>query len=65
LAADPATGLPRWLSAGGDEDSLEVEFRSITILQKAEPHDLVLSLPRGVTTQPLDPRDLLPGGESR
>jgi hypothetical protein len=53
------------VSAGGDEDSLEVEFRSITILQKAEPRDLVLSLPRGVTTQPLDPRDLLPGGESR
>jgi hypothetical protein len=65
LAADPATGLPRWVSAGGDEDSLEVEFRSITILPKAEPRDLVLSLPRGVTTQPLDPRDLLPGGESR
>ncbi|HYQ90101.1 MAG TPA: hypothetical protein VEU09_10805 [Candidatus Binatia bacterium] len=65
LAADPATGLPRWVNAGGDEDSLEVEFRSITLLPKAEPHDLVLSLPRGVTTQPLDPRDLLPGGESR
>jgi hypothetical protein len=65
LAADPTTGLPRWVSAGGDEDSVEVEFRSITILPKADPHDLVLSLPRGVRTQPLDPRELLPGGESR
>jgi hypothetical protein len=65
LAADPATGLPRWVSAGGDEDSVEVEFRSITILPKADPHDLLLNLPRGVRTQPLDPRELLPGGESR
>jgi hypothetical protein len=65
LAADPATGLPRWVSAGGDEDSLEVEFRSITILPKADPHDLDMALPRGVRTQPLDPRELLPGGESR
>jgi len=65
LAADPRTGLPRWVSAGGDEDSLEVEFRSIIILPKADPHDLVLTVPRNVPTQPLDPRDLLPGGESR
>jgi hypothetical protein len=65
LAADPATGLPRWVSAAGDEDSVEVEFRTITILPKADPQDLVLTLPRGVSTQPLDPRDLLPGGESR
>jgi hypothetical protein len=65
LAADPATGLPRWVSAGGDEDSVEVEFSSITVLAKANPRDLVLSLPRGVRTEPLDPRDLLPGGESR
>jgi hypothetical protein len=65
LAADPATGLPRWVSAGGEEDSLEVEFRSITILSRADPRDLVLNLPRSVRTEPLDPRDLLPGGESR
>jgi len=65
IAADPRTGLPRWISAGGSEDSIDVEFRSLTILPKASPGDLHLSLPRDVRTEPLDPRDLLPGGESR
>jgi hypothetical protein len=65
IAADPATGLPRWISAGTDEDSVEVEFGTVTILNKANAHDLTLTLPRGVRTEPLDPRDLLPGGESR
>ena len=65
IAPDPASGLPRWISAGGEEDTVEVEFNSIAILSKANPRDLVMSLPRRVRTQPLDPRDLLPGGESR
>ena len=65
IAADPANGLPRWLSAGGTEDSVDVEFRSMAILPKADPRDLNLNLPRDVRTEPLDPRDLLPGGESR
>jgi len=65
IAADPATGFPRWVSAAGDEDSVEVEFRALTILSKANPRDLSLSLPRGVRTEPLDPRELLPRGESR
>lgn len=65
VAPDPATGFPRWVCAGGDEDSVEVEFRAITILPRSNPRDLSLSLPRGVKTEPLNPRDLLPGGESR
>ncbi len=65
VAADPATGLPRWVSAGGEEDLVEVEFRSIVILPKANASDLALTLPRGVRSEPLDPRDLLQGGESR
>jgi hypothetical protein len=65
LAADPATGLPRWVSAGGEEDSVEIEFPSITLLGKANPRDLALTVPKSVRTEPLDPRDLLPGGESR
>lgn len=65
VAADPATGLPRWVTAGSDEDSVEVEFRSITILTRADPRDLVMDVPERVRTEPLDPRDLLPGGESR
>jgi len=65
IAADPATGLPRWVSAAGDEDSVEVEFRALAILSKANVRDLSLSLPTGVRTEPLDPRELLPGGESR
>jgi len=65
LAADPATGLPRWVSAGQDEDSVDVEFRGITLLSKANPRDLVLALPKSVRVEPLDPRDLLQGGESR
>jgi hypothetical protein len=65
IAADPATGLPRWVSAGTDEDSVEVEFGTIAILTKANALDLKLTLPRGVRTEPLDPRELLPGSESR
>ncbi len=65
VAADPGTGLPRWISAAGDEDSVEVEFRSLAILSKANPRDLSLNLPREVRTEPLDPRELLPGSESR
>ncbi|HYR53179.1 MAG TPA: hypothetical protein VET83_11295 [Candidatus Dormibacteraeota bacterium] len=65
IAADPGTGLPRWITAGGSEDSIDVEFRSLTILPKAVTGDLHLSLPHDVRTEPLDPRDLLPGGESR
>ena len=61
VAADPATGLPRWVSAGGEEDSVEVEFRTMTLLPKANPRDLAMTLPRNVRTEPLDPRDLLPG----
>jgi hypothetical protein len=63
IAADPVTGLPRWISAAGDEDSVEVELRSVSILPKANPSHL--GLPREVRTEPLDPRELLPGGESR
>ncbi|HEY2923798.1 MAG TPA: hypothetical protein VGJ98_02400 [Candidatus Eisenbacteria bacterium] len=65
VAADPATGLPRWVSAGGEEDSVEVEFRSIVILSKANPRDLALNVPPKVRTEPLDAREFLPGGESR
>jgi len=65
LAADPSTGFPRWLAAGGDEDSVEVEFRQITIAAKANPRDLVLHLPRDVRTVPLDAKELLRDGESR
>lgn len=65
LAADPATGLPRWVSAGGEEDSVEIEFPSITLLGKANPRDLALTVPKSVRTEPLDPRGLLQGGESR
>jgi len=65
IAADPATGLPRWVSAGNEDDSVEIEFPSITLLGKANPRDLALTVPKSVRTEPLDPRDLLPGGESR
>jgi len=65
IAADPATGLLRWVSAAGDEDSVLVEFRGMSVLAKANPRDLAPPLARGAKTQPLDPRSLLPGGESR
>ncbi len=65
VAPDPATGLPRWVSAGGDEDSIEVEFRTITILPRSDARDLNMNVPQRVRTEPLDPRELLPGGESR
>jgi hypothetical protein len=65
VAPDPATGLPRWVCAGSDEDSVEVEFHAITILPRSDPRDLNMHLPERVRTEPLNPRDLLPGGESR
>ena len=52
------------MSAGGEEDSVQIEFPSITILDRANPRDLALTVPKSVRTEPLDPRDLLPGGES-
>ena len=65
LAPDPATGLPRWVSAGGEDDSVDIEFQAMTVRSKANPRDLVLTVPKSAHLAPLDPRDLLPGGESR
>lgn len=64
VAADPVSGLPRWVSATAEEDSVLVELRGLKPLASANARHLSLRLPRDVRTEPLDPRELL-GGESR
>ncbi len=61
IAPEPATGLPRWITAYSEADTLRIEFRGLTALDAANPRDLDLHVPRGTEEQPLDPRELLPG----
>jgi hypothetical protein len=56
-----ASGLPRYLSVATDVDTLLVEFRNWSIRRAARPGDLVVTVPRGTPSSPLDPRDLLGG----
>jgi hypothetical protein len=65
LAGDDRTGFPRWLTIASSEDSLTVEFRDLVARGAARPRDLAIAAPRGTPVEPLDPRELLPGGESR
>jgi hypothetical protein len=68
IAADPATGLPRWIAIYSEAESVLVELRGLTLLKTARPRDLTLSAPKGTPEEPLDPRELLGGanrGESR
>jgi hypothetical protein len=68
IAADPSTGLPRWIAITSEAESVLVELRGLTLLKTARPRDLTLSAPKGTPEEPLDPRELLGGanrGESR
>ena len=68
IAADPSSGLPRWISINSDADTVLVELRSLTLLKSARPRDLTLSAPKGTPEEPLNPRELLERdnrGESR
>ena len=68
IAADPSSGLPRWISIYADADSVLVELRGLTLLKTARPRDLTLSAPKGTPEEPLNPRELLDRderGESR
>ena len=68
IAADPTSGLPRWIAVTSDADSVLVELEHLTILKKARPRDVATSAPNGTPEEPLDPRELLGGadrGESR
>jgi hypothetical protein len=53
------------VSAIAGEDTMLVELRGLTTLREANARDLALRIPREVRTEPFDPRELLPGGESR
>jgi hypothetical protein len=65
VAADPATGLLRWIAMSAQDDSVSIELRGLKLLSTARERDLALSAPRSAPVEPLDPRDLLPGRESR
>ncbi len=68
IAADPSTGLPRWIAVSSEDDSVLVELDGFALLKAARPRDLTLSAPRGTREEPLDPRELLGGdhqGKSR
>jgi len=68
IAADPASGLPRWIAIDSEAESVLVELQGLTLLKRAKPRDLTLSAPKGTREEPLNPRELLGGaerGESR
>lgn len=65
VAADPASGLLRWIGLAAQDDSVSIELRGLKLLSTARERDLALSAPRSAPVEPLDPRDLLPGRESR
>ena len=68
IAADPSSGLPRWISIYSEAESVLVELRGLTLLKTARPRDLTLSAPKGTAEEPLNPRELLDSenrGESR
>ncbi len=58
-----ASGLPHFVSVANEVDTLLVEFRRWTVRRAARPKDLAVDVPHGTPTSPLDPRDLLGGGE--
>lgn len=65
VGADPGSGLLRWIALASEDDSVSIELRGIKLLATARARDLALSAPRSAPVEPLDPRDLLPGRESR
>lgn len=65
VAADPKSGLLRWIAIAAEDDSIWIELRSLARSRTARARDLALSAPRGAKVEPLDPRELLPRGESR
>ena len=68
IAADPSSGLPRWIAVCSEADSVLVELRGFALLKTARSRDLAVSAPRGTREEPLDPQELLRGddrGESR
>lgn len=68
IAADPSSGLPRWVAVFSEAESVLVELEGLALLKTARPRDLALSAPRGTPEEPLDPRELLgvpDRGESR
>jgi hypothetical protein len=68
IAADPRTGLPRWIAVDSEAESVLVELEDLAVKGSAKARDLVLSAPPGTREEPLDPRELLgedTRGESR
>jgi hypothetical protein len=59
MSLDAKSGLPRFVSAASDVDTLLVEFRNWSLLRRARPADLGIEAPRGTPRAPLDPRELL------
>ncbi len=65
VGADPTSGLLRWIALAAQDDSVWIELRGLKLRSTARERDLALSAPRSARVEPLDPRDLLPGRESR
>jgi len=63
VSADPGSGLLRWIALAAEDDSVWIELRGISLGRTARARDLTLSAPRGTKVEPLDPRELLPGGQ--
>jgi outer membrane lipoprotein-sorting protein len=63
VSADARSGLLRWIAITAEDDSVWIELRGVSLGRTARDRDLTLSAPRRAKVEPLDPRELLPGGE--
>lgn len=63
VSADRGSGLLRWIALANEDDSVWIELRGVSLERAVRERDLTLSAPRGTKVEPLDPRELLPGGE--
>jgi hypothetical protein len=62
IAADPRSGLPRWLFVDTDDDTVLIELRGLGVRESAKLADLNIGAPKGTREEPLDPRELLERG---
>jgi hypothetical protein len=65
IGPDPRSGRLRWISIAAPEDTVWIELRNLALHDAARDRDLALSAPRGTPVEPMDPREMLPGGDRR
>jgi len=65
IGPDSRSGLLRWICIAAPEDTVWFELRNLALHRTASDRDIALSAPRGTPVEPMDPREMLPGGDRR